>query len=402
MKIKSVIITLAITFVPKLTLAESRILNQASVLSGLNIDILLGSSILIVGLPILFIIWLVWYKNKNIKYEIPVQYTPPKNLSPAGVGYLRYRRPNPRLISALMISLARQGIIKITQNFDRKFWQRSKYTFDMVDKEKAKAVNYMGEAFLIESLFRYYLMVNNPLFLHFRAIISKKYSRDIGIDAVICGCIILVLLYFLELNPIISYTLLGVSILIIKEDNLNEIYKAIYLEEVAQYHIKIPLFIKALLVLITRVGTPLFVVLYIFGYPIIATATLIILIISTILNGSIPRRTQSGDEMMAYILGLEEYIIVAEKHRLDFQGKNYLFFDMLPYAIALGHAKVWGKAFEGMVVYNPDWFDSTSKYRPPFSSGLLYDTIIYSTRRSITRLNSRAYSSHSSSERGSW
>lgn len=402
MKIKSIIITLGIIFIPKLVLAESGILDQAPILSGANIDILLGSGILITGLSILFIIWLIWYKNKSIKYESVVQYTPPANLSPAGVGYLRHQRPHPRLISALMISLARQGIIKIKQNFDKKFWQRSKYSFDMLDKEKAKEVNYMGEAFLIESLFRYYLMVNNSLFLHFRAIISKKYNRDLGINSVIYVCIVLFFLYYIEINHITTYILVGINILILKEDKLNEIYEAIYLEEVAQYHVKIPFFIKALLVLITRIGIPLLVVAYILGYPIIATAILIILIISIILNKSIPKRTQAGNEMMAYILGLEEYIVVAEKHRLDFQGKNYLFFEMLPYAIALGHAKVWENAFEGIVVYNPDWFDSTSKYRSPASSNFFYDSIIYSTRRSMVRLNSRAYNSQVSNSSGSW
>jgi hypothetical protein len=123
---------------------KAGILNEAPILSRTNTDFLIASGIVTIGLLTLFIIWLFLYKNKSIKYESVVQYTPPKNLSPAGVGYLRYSKPHPRLISALMISLARQGIIKIKQNFDKKFWQKSKYTFDIVDKEKARAVNYMG------------------------------------------------------------------------------------------------------------------------------------------------------------------------------------------------------------------------------------------------------------------
>lgn len=370
------------------------ILDQAPILSRANIDILLGSGILIGGLSISFIIWLAWYKNKSLKYEKVVQYTPPKNLSPAGVGYLRYQRPNPRLVSALMISLATQGIIKIKQNFDKKFWQRSKYTFDILDKEKARGVNYMGEAFLIESLFKYYLMTNNRLFLEIRALISRKDRQQSTTNVLILVATLIILSYIFKIEPIFLIIIAIIYSTLSKSNKFNEIYRAIYLEEVAQYYIRIPAFIKLLLNLIPIICVLFTIVTYISGYSITAISTLIIVIILIILNKSMPKRTQAGDEMMAYILGLEEYIVVAEKHRLDFQGKNYLFFEILPYAIALGHTKVWEKAFEGIVLDNLDWFESTAKYDRTFSSRWFYRDIIYSTGHSMTKFNSISYDSN--------
>lgn len=375
---------------------KSGILDEASILSRANIDVLVGSGILITGLFILCIIWLVWYKNKSIKYESVVQYTPPQNLSPAGVGYLRYQRPHPRLISALMISLARQGIIKIKQNFDKKFWQQSKYTFDMVDKEKARGVNYMGEAFLIESLFRYYLMTNNRLFLEIRALISRKDSDLSSINILIFGFILVFVGNIFRVELIFLGIILIMHFILSKSNQFNEIYQAIYLEEVAQYYIKIPTIIKVVLNLTILLGGFGVIISYISGYSIIALSILVICIGSIILNRLKPKRTQAGDEIMAYILGLEEYIVVAEKHRLDFQGKNYLFFELLPYAIALGHVKVWEKAFEGIVVDNPDWFESTAKYDHTFSSSIFYGDIIYSTGHLLTKVNSRSYESNNS------
>lgn len=375
---------------------KSGILDQAPILSRANIDVLVGSGILITSLSILFIIWLIWYKNKSIKYESVVQYAPPANLSPAGVGYLRYQKPHPRLISALMISLARQGIIKIKQNFDKKFWQKSKYSFDMVDKEKARGVNYMGEAFLIESLFRYYLMTNNRLFLEIRALISRKDRQKSEINILILVAIVIIISYIFQIELIFLVIIAIIYSILPKGNQFNEIYQAIYLEEVAQYYIKIPPTIKALLNLIPLLGGFGVLIIYISGYSIIALSILVIVIGSIILNRLKPKRTQAGDEIMAYILGLEEYIVVAEKHRLDFQGKNYLFFELLPYAIALGHVKVWEKAFEGIVVDNPDWFESTAKYDHTFSSSIFYGDIIYSTGHLLTKVNSRSYESNNS------
>jgi uncharacterized membrane protein YgcG len=375
---------------------KAGILNEAPILSRTNTDFLIASGIVTIGLLILFIIWLFLYKNKSIKYESVVQYTPPKNLSPAGVGYLRYSKPHPRLISALMISLARQGIVKIKQNFDKKFWQKSKYTFDIVDKEKARAVNYMGEAFLIESLFKYYLMTNNRLFLEIRAIISREDRKKSTINVLIFAFILIFLGSIFRVELIFFGIIAIMYFILSKTDPFSEIYKAVYLEEVAQYYIKIPGFIKVILNLIPLLGGFLAIISYISGYPIIAIAILIIIIISSILNKLKPKRTQAGDEMMAYILGLEEYIVVAEKHRLDFQGKNYLFFEILPYAIALGHAKIWENAFEGVISDNPTWFESTAKYDHTFSSSMFYSDIIYSTGHSITKVNSRSYGSNNS------
>jgi hypothetical protein len=376
---------------------KSGILDQAPILSRANIDVLIASVILITGLFILSIIWLVWYKNKSIKYESVVQYAPPQNLSPAGVGYLRYQKPHPRLISALMISLARQGIIKIKQNFDKKFWQKSKYSFDIVDKEKARGVNYMGEAFLIESLFKYYLMTNNRLFLEIRALISREDKKISAIDWLVISAYTVILVISLDRIAIIfECVILIIYFILSKSDKFNEIYQAIYLEEAAQYYIKIPTTIKVILNLIPLLGVFGVIISYISGYSIIALSILVIVIGSIILNRLKPKRTQAGDKMMAYILGLEEYIVVAEKHRLDFQGKNYLFFELLPYAIALGHAKVWENAFEGVITDNPTWFESTAKYDHTFSSSIFYGDIIYSTGHLMTKVNSRSYDSNNS------
>lgn len=361
-------------------------LNKAPLYSRYDFEIKMVGLLLLVGTSIFTLIWLGWYKNKSIKYESVVQYTPPANLSPAGVGYLRHQRPHPRLISALMISLATQGIVKIKQNFDKKFWQRSKYSFDMLDTEKAKEVKYMGEAMLLEAAFHSYFMANNKFFSDIYLKIEKsEYNRKLFRTSLLIvlatiiylfvggGFIVLFCLYiFLEI--------ITQLIFISRNKKLANIHQAVYFEEFLPYHTRLPYYVKILLyTIVVACFLLLFFVLY-YKYYLIALTLFVLVIVSLIFLNSIPRRTKLGDEMMAYILGLEEYIVVAEKHRLDFQGKNYLFFELLPYAIALGHENVWSKAFEGIPISNPGWYEGIPTSSVDFSSHWFYRDILNGAR----------------------
>ncbi len=98
-------------------------------------------------------------------------------------------------------------------------------------------------------------------------------------------------------------------------------------------------------------------------------------ILSFILNGLIvlgfawfmPRKTQKGADVKQLILGLKEYLSVAEKDRLDFHNDPEkdpkLFEKLLPYAMALGVSEQWSKKFEGLADYHPSWYsDPTQAY----------------------------------------
>lgn len=367
---------------------RSGLLDQAPIYSRLDFDIIMAGIILLVTIILFSLIWLLWYKNKNIKYESVVQYTPPKNLSPAGVSYLRYGRAHSRMVSALMISLARQGIIKITQNFDKKFWHKTKYKFELIDKEKAKEVKYIGEAFLLESMFQRYLIPIDKLFSSIYHSIEVSKTRKNSIRFIINFIISFIIYLFIGGPVVVFLGLLGILEILVQiffqtNNKLNDIYKAIYFEEFVPYHTKLPFLIKIFLYIITIVCVLLIFIALYYYYYVTALSLFIISIASLILVNSKTRRTKLGDEMMAYVLGLEEYIVVAEKHRLDFQAKNYLFFELLPYAIALGHEKVWVKAFEGINLNNPEWYQGASLLEGGFSSRWFYRDILYGFRPSI-------------------
>jgi len=85
----------------------------------------------------------------------------------------------------------------------------------------------------------------------------------------------------------------------------------------------------------------------------------VVAVISMVFGKVVPRRTQAGADMYSNIEGYRKYVQVAEKERLEFQEKENIFFELLPYAMVLGVADKWGKAFEDVVTEPPDWYEGT-------------------------------------------
>ncbi len=77
-----------------------------------------------------------------------------------------------------------------------------------------------------------------------------------------------------------------------------------------------------------------------------------------------PAKTRKGSLAKEQILGLKDYLQIAEKNRLDFHNapekSPELFEKLLPYAIMLGVSAVWAKEFEGLYKTPPGWYNGGS------------------------------------------
>lgn len=115
------------------------------------------------------------------------------------------------------------------------------------------------------------------------------------------------------------------------------------------------------------------------------------------------QRTEKGVDAKAHAKGFKLFLEKAEKYRIKWQEKEGLFEEYLPYAMALGVADKWSRAFaklyeeEGRTMQNPNWYtgsglatfnpvslthhlttfseaiqpvSSSTSYRGPSSSGL--------------------------------
>ncbi len=75
---------------------------------------------------------------------------------------------------------------------------------------------------------------------------------------------------------------------------------------------------------------------------------------------AMPARTLAGSRAHTLVRGFEEYLRRAEAPDIELQEKRSLFEKYLPYAIALGVADRWSKAFEGIYTTPPEWFSGPS------------------------------------------
>jgi uncharacterized membrane protein len=272
----------------------------------------IAGGILIIGSIILYFVWNTWARDPQIRKPIVRQYDAPKGMSPAGIIHLKNTYATPVEISATIISLAQQGILSITELEAKNWLHNAVFQFNLKDIPAGKILKSFEQE-LIDILFK-----DN------RKAVTTKNLTDEQVG-----------------------------------DKFSAIYNKIYQDEVKQYYVTNPIILRSILIGIAIV----FVVLAIFLVDISNGLTLALIplaIISVIIAYYAPKRTEEGTRVLEHILGLEEYIKVAEKDRLQFQEKEYIFFEILPYAIALGLATVWAKAFEGLITANPDWYTSNN------------------------------------------
>jgi uncharacterized membrane protein len=84
--------------------------------------------------------------------------------------------------------------------------------------------------------------------------------------------------------------------------------------------------------------------------------------VTIIFNLLMPSKTEKGVQMKEYLLGLREYLKVAEEDRIKFHNapekRPEVFEALLPYAIVFGVEKQWAKEFEEIYKNQPEWFES--------------------------------------------
>lgn len=100
----------------------------------------------------------------------------------------------------------------------------------------------------------------------------------------------------------------------------------------------------------------------------IVSLPLIVLVLFFVLNRIAKyfykKRLEKTSDEYYRVMGLRQYIKIAEKDRLLFENKPEdlpkIFSKLLPFAVALGLGDVWAKAFNGLITTNPEWYHGTT------------------------------------------
>lgn len=119
------------------------------------------------------------------------------------------------------------------------------------------------------------------------------------------------------------------------------------------------------------------------------------IVIYGVISHFYPAKTEKGVETKEYLLGLKDYLQIAEKDRLLFHNapekKPEVFEKLLPYAMTLGVADIWAKEFEGIYTTPPSWYSG--------STNTAFNAVVFSN--SLSNFSSYASSSMTSSPSGS-
>lgn len=74
------------------------------------------------------------------------------------------------------------------------------------------------------------------------------------------------------------------------------------------------------------------------------------------------KRSEQGNRWLGQILGLKDFIMTAEKDRLELLVKDdpQAFYSILPYAYVLGVSDTWVKKFESITIPSPTWYQGNT------------------------------------------
>ena len=119
--------------------------------------------------------------------------------------------------------------------------------------------------------------------------------------------------------------------------------------------------------------------------PVHYVAVLLAAVVMLPLSRFMPRRTRQGLTMLARIRGLEDYVVTAERERMQHMPLAQLE-SLLPYAVAFGVHERWAKRLDELFGYAPTWYQQGGS-GPGWADGLRWmDTSVHRGTRPPSRV----------------
>ncbi len=328
--------TVAVAF-PKGTVPVEFIEPPHAGISGLPhlpsiVFIVSGILIGLLGLAFAFRMWSRHGRDPRGRGTIIPYYEAPKNLTPMEAGLLVRHATYGRDITAEVISLARQGAFKIVQETDTTLGIFKSTDYRLVDVQGEQVLKAHHEKDLYNALF-------------------ANAESENGVRSLLISTI--------------DKTAFYKALVKLKEAvRASVIAKGLYDGASKKYVIMLAI-CGVLALLFTFVG-------FILGISMTDTlgtlalcAGLGIAGIAMLLAAALmPRVTREGALIKEELLGLKDYLRIAEKDRLAFHNapnkRPEVFEMLLPFAIMFGVEKAWAKEFEGIQMPQPQWYSGNT------------------------------------------
>jgi len=306
--------------------------------------LLFGLPFIVPLLAFIFLFSRWWRFGRDLKGSptLVVQYDPPDQATPAEVGTIFDERAGINEISATIVHLAVRGFLKIRET------EKQGLVFKSKDHEFIKLKDYAMDP-TVKS--------------YENAILATLFS---GGDSV---------------------TLSALRDRYAFQGRLDVIKNGMYDETVRLgYFDRSPEKVRNAYVGVGVVLLVIGIFTAVFAFPLGITGALLIFF-----GLIMPRRTAQGVAALDHAKGFREYLSQAEKYRLQWQEKENIFEHFLPYAMVFGVVDKWSKAFEGLALRQPDWYEGSA-----FSAGAFHAAAFHSAFNSFNSSMSSAVTSRPS------
>lgn len=285
---------------------------------------------------VLYQLWRRFGKDARGRGVLVAQFEAPAGLSPMGVGTLLDNRADNKDFSANIISLAVKGYLKIVSIESGSWLKADDYALIRLSQGQGAL---QSEQTVLDAIFKEKNLETDKDKLSKLSFLSAVDN----VDEVV---------YLSDLRNDFY-------------KDLSKIKKDIYAELTAEgYFYQNPQRIKTIYIVVgvTIIALSQFFTVFagLIAFLSLAVSGAMVLIFAFIM----PARTEKGSLAREHILGLKEYLRVAEADRLKFHNapekKPETFERLLPFAMVLGVEKEWAKQFESLYIdRQPAWYSGT-------------------------------------------
>lgn len=307
-----------------------------------------------------------------------VEFNPIPGLSSAQVGFIFDGFVDSRDVLSLIIEWAAKGYLKITEE--------SKKNFTLTKLNEIADTEIRAEKTLFNALFMgrdevtnkelentFYLHLQHAqadIHRHFQGNKSRNiFRQDSTVIKFLLGFVSMIPLYFVLASLIYVKSFDAKSALffplpVAASGLFVTILYAIMLQKwrslrlAAKIGYVLPLIMVGLIFIISIFG----IFIWTGGAQWKFVILIFVLFMNLNLVSVMDKRTKLGTEYLGRILGLKNFIAVAEKDRLEMlvaEDPEY-FYKVLPYAYVLNVSDVWSKKFESIAIPQPSWYASST------------------------------------------
>ncbi len=340
-----------------------------------------------VSAAVILLAFLLWFRKGRDKRVIKVvEFAPPDNMTPSEIGYIVDGSVDPEDITALIIYWAQQGCLEIAE-LPVSRGSGTELQLTRLKELPSSARGY--EKALFKDLFSFGTdgivkmsdlhNVFHPSLYRAQGEVQSWFQNtderaifDTSADNTKVGCLTLSTGFLSGILAFIPVFLLGLRLMRTFEPRFMGVFLAFFVsmfvvvlysmvvQQIALGSVasRIRLIVTAYFAVMLTGGIG-FLALWIVRLPVLDFALpMATSFICSCFVSAMGRRTPYGDKILGRVLGFRDFLVKAEKDKLDrlFASNPQYFFDILPYAIVLRVSDKWARHFDGLALQPPTWY----------------------------------------------